>query len=58
MALRLPTFRAGGTTQLKRQTLVVVDRDRVVRATLFPIPDVTGSVEDALRLVCVLARAT
>jgi hypothetical protein len=22
-----------------------------VRATLFPIPDVTGSVEDALRLV-------
>ena len=50
MALRLPTFRAGGTTQLKRQTLVV-DRDRVVRATLFPIPDVTGSVEDALRLV-------
>ena len=49
-ALRLPTFRAGGTTRLKRQTLVV-DRDRVVRGTLFPIPDVTGSVEDALRLV-------
>ena len=49
-ALRLPTFRAGGTTRLKRQTLVV-DRDRVVRATLFPISDVTGSVEDALRLV-------
>ncbi|MCU1536457.1 MAG: HxlR family transcriptional regulator [Humibacillus sp.] len=53
-ALRLPTFRAGGTTRLKRQTLVV-DRDRVVRATLFPIPDVTGSVEDALRLVAALA---
>ena len=49
-ALRLPTFRAGGTTRLKRQTLVV-DRERTVRATLFPIPDVTGSVEDALRLV-------
>lgn len=49
-ALRLPTFRAGGTTRLKRQTLVV-DRDRTVRATLFPIPDVTGSVEEALRLV-------
>jgi peroxiredoxin len=54
-ALRLPTFRAGGTTRLKRQTLVV-DRDRVVRATLFPIPEVTGSVEDALRLVRELAR--
>jgi DNA-binding HxlR family transcriptional regulator/peroxiredoxin len=53
-ALRLPTFRAGGTTRLKRQTLVV-DRDRVVRATLFPIPDVTGSVEEALRLVRGLA---
>ncbi len=49
-ALRLPTFRAGGATRLKRQTLIV-DRERVVRATLFPIPDVTGSVEDALRLV-------
>ncbi len=35
-ALRLPTFRAGGTTRLKRQTLVV-DRDRVVRA--HPLPD-------------------
>ncbi|GAA2487809.1 winged helix-turn-helix transcriptional regulator [Terrabacter carboxydivorans] len=55
-ALRLPTFRAGGATRLKRQTLVV-DRDRVVRATLFPIPDVTGSVEDALRLVRELSRA-
>ncbi|GAA3721750.1 hypothetical protein GCM10022399_42650 [Terrabacter ginsenosidimutans] len=55
-ALRLPTFRAGGATRLKRQTLVV-DRDRVVRATLFPIPEVTGSVEDALRLVRELARS-
>ncbi|MGO4599506.1 winged helix-turn-helix transcriptional regulator [Terrabacter sp. 2RAF25] len=49
-ALRLPTFRAGGTTRLKRQTLVV-DRERVVRATLFPIPDVTGSVADAIGIV-------
>ncbi|MEW1955103.1 winged helix-turn-helix transcriptional regulator [Terrabacter sp. NPDC080008] len=49
-ALRLPTFRAGGTTRLRRQTLIV-DRERIVRATLFPIPDVTGSVEEALRLV-------
>ncbi|EWT00226.1 HxlR family transcriptional regulator [Intrasporangium oryzae NRRL B-24470] len=53
-ALRLPTFRAGGTTRLKRLTLVV-DHDRVVRGTLFPIPDVTGSVEDALALVRGLA---
>lgn len=49
-ALRLPTFRLGGVTRLKRLTLVV-DRDRTVRGTLFPIRDVTGSVEDALALV-------
>ena len=56
-ALRLPTFREGGTTRLKRLTLVV-DHARVVRATLFPIPDVTGSVEESLRLVRELARRT
>jgi DNA-binding HxlR family transcriptional regulator/peroxiredoxin len=55
-ALRLPIFRAGGTTRLKRQTLVV-GRDRVVRATLFPIPDVTGSVDDAIAIVRRLHRA-
>ena len=55
-ALRLPTFRAGGTTRLRRLTFVV-DRERVVRGTLFPIPDVTGSVEDALRLVRSLSSA-
>lgn len=49
-ALRLPVFHAGGTTRLKRLTLVV-DRERVVRGTLFPIRDVTGSVEQALALV-------
>ena len=49
-ALRLPTFRLHGTPRLKRLTLVV-DRQRVVRGTLFPIRDVTGSVEDALALV-------
>ncbi len=49
-ALRLPTFRLHGTPRLKRLTLVV-DRDRVVRGTLFPIQDVTGSVEEALALV-------
>jgi peroxiredoxin len=56
MALRLPTFRAGGTVRLKRITLVV-DRDRTVRGVLYPVPDVTGSVEDALGLVRELAAA-
>ncbi len=54
MALRLPTFRAAGTVRLKRLTLVV-DADRTVRGVLYPVPDVTGSVEDALRLVRDLA---
>ncbi len=49
-ALRLPTFRLNGVTRLKRLTLVV-DRNRVVRGTLFPIHDVTGSVDAALALV-------
>ena len=49
-ALRLPTFRLQGVTRLKRLTLVV-DAGRVVRGTLFPIRDVTGSVDDALALV-------
>lgn len=49
-ALRLPTFRHSGATRLKRLTLLV-DADRVVRGTLFPIRDVTGSVDDALTLV-------
>jgi peroxiredoxin len=54
-ALRLPTFRLHGVTRLKRLTLVV-DRDRVVRGTLFPVRDVTGGVEDALALVRSLQR--
>jgi DNA-binding HxlR family transcriptional regulator/peroxiredoxin len=49
-ALRLPTFRAAGTVRLKRLTLLV-DATRTVRGTLYPIPDVTGSVDEALRLV-------
>jgi peroxiredoxin len=49
-ALRLPTFRLQGVPRLKRLTLVV-DAERVVRGTLFPIRDVTGSVDDALALV-------
>ncbi|MCK2238882.1 MULTISPECIES: winged helix-turn-helix transcriptional regulator [unclassified Crossiella] len=49
-ALRLPTFRAGGVDRLKRLTLVV-DRQRIVRSVLYPIPDAAGSVQDALALV-------
>lgn len=49
-ALRLPTFSLGGAHRLKRLTLVVDDQ-RVVRGTLFPVGDVTGGVEDALALV-------
>lgn len=46
-ALRLPTFRAGGVDRLKRLTLVI-DRDRVIRSVLYPIPDPAGSVREVL----------
>lgn len=48
-SLRLPTFRAGGADRLKRLTLLV-NRDRVVEAVLFPITDPAGSVDQALAL--------
>lgn len=54
-ALRLPTFRAAGVDRLKRLTLLV-DRDRVIQATLYPIPDVTGSVQEALDRIGQLSR--
>lgn len=53
-ALRLPTFRLQGVSRLKRLTLVVDDK-ATVQGTLFPITDVTGSVDDALDLVRGLA---
>ncbi|MEU2841997.1 winged helix-turn-helix transcriptional regulator [Streptomyces sp. NPDC007076] len=49
-ALRLPTFRTGGTSRLKRLTLVV-DRDRTVREALYPITDIEESVRAALAAV-------
>ncbi|MFJ5552449.1 winged helix-turn-helix transcriptional regulator [Streptomyces sp. NPDC093225] len=49
-ALRLPTFRAAGASRLKRLTLVV-DRGRTVRAALYPVTDVAGSVAAALDAV-------
>ncbi|MGW0781692.1 winged helix-turn-helix transcriptional regulator [Streptomyces sp. NPDC002913] len=49
-ALRLPTFRAGGVTRLKRLTLVV-DRDRTVVEALYPVTDIEASVRAALEAV-------
>ncbi|MER5362255.1 winged helix-turn-helix transcriptional regulator [Streptomyces sp. NPDC002785] len=49
-ALRLPTFRAAGTSRLKRLTLVV-DRDRTIREALYPITDIEASVQAALTAI-------
>ena len=54
--LRLPTFRAGGMARLKRVTLVI-DRNRNVRAVLFPIGDAAGAVFDVIRVLDDLADA-
>ncbi|MFB4294175.1 winged helix-turn-helix transcriptional regulator [Nonomuraea sp. ATR24] len=48
-ALRLPTFRAGQALRLKR-AVVVVDSARTIRRVLYPITDIPGAVEEALRL--------
>jgi DNA-binding HxlR family transcriptional regulator/peroxiredoxin len=47
-AARLPTFRAGGTVRLRRLVLVVA-RDRRVLAARYPIDDIAGAVDWALR---------
>lgn len=49
-ALRLPTFRAGGASRLKRLTLVV-DAHRTILAAFYPIPDIEQSVAAALAVV-------
>ncbi|WP_415954218.1 winged helix-turn-helix transcriptional regulator [Streptomyces sp. KLOTTS4A1] len=49
-ALRLPTFRAGGVSRLKRLTLVV-DRERRIREVFYPVTDITASVDAALEAV-------
>ncbi|RSS84032.1 winged helix-turn-helix transcriptional regulator [Streptomyces sp. WAC06614] len=49
-ALRLPTFRAGGTSRLKRLTLVVA-RDRTVVEVQYPVQDIEASVAAALAAV-------
>jgi peroxiredoxin len=54
-ALRLPTFRAGGTVRLKRLTLVV-GADRVIRRVFYPVTDITASVAEALAAVRTASR--
>ncbi|MFJ3923540.1 winged helix-turn-helix transcriptional regulator [Streptomyces sp. NPDC090022] len=49
-ALRLPTFRAAGTSRLKRLTLVI-GRDRTVREVIYPVQDIEASVATALAAV-------
>ncbi|HTF12185.1 MAG TPA: winged helix-turn-helix transcriptional regulator [Asanoa sp.] len=46
-ALRLPTVRIAQQQRLKR-LVVVVDRDRVIRHTIFPVTDIPAAVEEAL----------
>jgi DNA-binding HxlR family transcriptional regulator/peroxiredoxin len=54
-ALRLPTFRAGGSDRLKRLTLIV-GPDREIRYVLYPVADPAGSVDDALAALDGLQR--
>jgi DNA-binding HxlR family transcriptional regulator/peroxiredoxin len=54
-ALRLPTFRAGGSDRLKRVTLIVAP-EREIRHVLYPVPDPVGSVDDALAALDRLQR--
>ena len=49
-ALRLPTFRAGGTDRFKRLTLLVDER-ATIRAVQFPVTDPAGSVTEMLDVV-------
>ncbi|GAA3175115.1 winged helix-turn-helix transcriptional regulator [Nonomuraea roseoviolacea] len=53
-ALRLPTFRAGHALRLKR-AILVVDRHRVVRHTIFPVLDIPKAVEESLVIATSIA---
>ncbi|GHE05034.1 hypothetical protein GCM10010339_39050 [Streptomyces alanosinicus] len=48
-ALRLPTFRGAGRLRHKR-LILVVDAERIVRHTLFPVADIPHEVSRSLRL--------
>ncbi|WP_427924869.1 winged helix-turn-helix transcriptional regulator [Streptomyces sp. cg40] len=54
-ALRLPTFRAAGRPRHKR-LILIIDAERTVRHTLFPIDDIPHAVEESLRLAADCAR--
>lgn len=53
VALRLPTFRAGGMDRLKRLTLLI-DPTRTIRAVHFPIPDPTTTADEVLAQLATL----
>lgn len=55
-ALRLPTFRGAGRLRHKR-LIVVVDAQRTVRHTLFPVLDIPHAVDESLRLAADCARS-
>ncbi|MDV9169794.1 winged helix-turn-helix transcriptional regulator [Streptomyces sp. W16] len=54
-ALRLPTFRGAGRLRHKR-LILIVDAERTVRHTLFPITDIPHAVKESLRLAADCAR--
>ena len=53
--LRLPTFRAAGRLRHKR-LILIIDAERTVRHTLFPIDDIPHAVKESLRLAADCAR--
>jgi DNA-binding HxlR family transcriptional regulator/peroxiredoxin len=55
-ALRLPTFHGAGRLRHKR-LIMVVDAERTVRHTLFPVSDIPHAVDESLRLAADCARA-
>lgn len=54
-ALRLPMFHGAGRLRHKR-LILVVDADRTVRHTLFPVADIPHAVDESLRLATDCAR--
>ncbi len=54
-ALRLPVFRGAGRLRHKR-LILVVDAERTVRHTLFPVEDIPHAVAESLRLAADCAR--
>ncbi|WP_406464272.1 winged helix-turn-helix transcriptional regulator [Streptomyces sp. NBC_01622] len=53
--LRLPTFRGAGRLRHKR-LILIIDAERTVRHTLFPITDIPHAVNESLRLAAACAR--